>query len=144
MCDELADLDRLISPERVAVETERLLGFRCHSVVPIACGSDPNARLARVDLSAGAPYPAVVYKVFGDASGYLRETRNLRFIGQLGDFAPRLLAQNDGNQALVMEFVQGSQVYELPKERIPAVVEATMSMFAELHCLAASQVMSRP
>jgi hypothetical protein len=78
--------------------------------------------------------------VFGDASGYLRETRNLRFINQLGDFGPRLLAQDDGNQALVMEFVPGPQIYELPKERLPAVVEAAMSMFAELHCLAASHI----
>jgi hypothetical protein len=140
VCDKSADLDHLMSPERVAVETERLLGFRCHSVVPIACGQNPNSRLARVDLSPGAPYPAVVYKVFDDASGYLRETRNLRFISQLGDFAPRLLAQDDVNQALVMEFMQGAQFYELPKERIPAVAEAAMSMFAELHCLAVSHI----
>jgi len=140
MCDGSADLDRLMSPERVAVETERLLGFHCHFAVPIVCGQNPDSRLARVDLSSGAPYPAVVYKVFQDAGDYLRETRNLRFISQLGDFAPRLLAQDDGSQALVMEFLEGPQVYELPKERIPAVVESAMCMFAELHCLAASHI----
>lgn len=138
------DLDERASPTSIAVHIERMLGLRCVHVAPMPGGSDVDTRLMRVSLPEGAGHSVVVCKIHGDADSYCRETRNLTFVNRLGDFAPELVAQEDEALAIVMEFIDGQQMYELSKdddhELVLSVSEASLRMLAELHCRAALHI----
>jgi len=121
VCDGSADLDRLISPERVAVETERLLGFRCHSVVPITCGADPDSGWLASNLHWERPIRDSAQGTWRCQRLSARDTQP-KIHQPARRFAPRLLVQDDGNQALVMEFVRGPQVYESPRRKSPQLL----------------------
>ena len=135
-------LDDMVRPEKVAGEVSRLLGVECLEVAPVIGGADPNSRLVRVGLAGeGAPRQAI-YKVYGVAESYRREVGCLGLINGVGDFAPRLLANDDATQAVLMEFIEGANLYEVVRRgeaSVSLVVEAALRRFAELHSLAAAR-----
>jgi len=127
------DLRRRMLPHRVAQHVKLMLGQTCRSVRPIRAGADPETRLARVELASGT---TAIYKAFARPEICQQEVRHLAFAGELGEFAPRLLAHDHESAALLMEDIIGATLYHESNAPADGLLAAALRALAEMHVAA--------
>jgi aminoglycoside/choline kinase family phosphotransferase len=130
---EAADLGRRMRSPRVAEHVALMLGQSCRRVEPIRAGADPGTRLARVELADGT---AAIYKAFARPEACQREVRHLALAGELGEFAPRLLAHDLESPALLMEDIVGATLYHESNAPADELLAAALRALAEMHVAA--------
>lgn len=122
-------------------EVERLLGKPCIRCEPVAYGADPHSRVLRVFLREGDAERQVICKHFLNREAYLSELRKFRFVDGWLDFVPALLADDEDARLLVMEYMDGGTLYDLPKSAdIEPTAREAVRVLARLHCAGISRI----